>query len=109
MTINNSELLIQLQKAGLGFLKLERGNGYFYVRSDNTYASNVLMGLPSTSIPVCFFKHQTIETWVNDMREIWEAALTASGIDRGANSKVRSSEFKEETYNFIDGGGRYAL
>lgn len=80
MTIKNFELARQLQKAGIGFLELERGNGYFYVRSDNTYASNVLMGLPSTSIPVCFFKQQTIEAWVNDIREIWEEALESSGI-----------------------------
>ena len=44
-------------------IELVKGNGYFYVYSDNDTVGLKLAGLYTTSIGVCHLKHASIEKW----------------------------------------------
>ena len=51
---------------------LVKGAGYFYIHSDDDEMGNKIAGLYTSSIPVCHLNHQTVQTWVNDVRDILE-------------------------------------
>lgn len=59
----------KIQKV-LGDYLLCKGEGYFYVCSDDPNIGLKLAGLETTSIPVCYLKHQTVDQWVSDVRGI---------------------------------------
>ena len=71
MTIKNLKLRVLLERENLGFLELEKGEGYFYVWSANEAAADALVALPSTAIMNNSFRQQSVESWVEDMKAIW--------------------------------------
>lgn len=49
---------------------LVRGEGYFYIASDDNEVGIFLAGLYTTSIPVAKLSQQSVEVWVNDVRNL---------------------------------------
>ena len=74
MTIKNLKLRALLEREGLGFLELEKGEGYFYIWSPNDAAANALVALPTTTILNNSFGQQSVEGWVEDIKSIWRDA-----------------------------------
>jgi hypothetical protein len=58
-----------IKKAGLDII-LCKGEGYFYITSDDTDIGLYLSSLECTSIYVCHLNHQSVEDWVHDVKEI---------------------------------------
>ena len=72
MTIKNRKLLEALKKEGLEDINLEKENGYFWIWSDDEEMNLKITSLYSNSILVNFFKDQSIENWVKDIKELLE-------------------------------------
>ena len=72
MTIKNKKLLEALKKEGLEGINLEKGNGYFWIWSDDKEMNLKITSLYSNSILVNSFKDQSIENWVKDIKELLE-------------------------------------
>jgi len=51
-------------------IDLVRGEGYFYITSDDDVVNEKLAGLYTTSIPVFSIRHQTFDTWMNDIENL---------------------------------------
>jgi hypothetical protein len=51
---------------------LTRGKGYYYIWSDDETIQLKLAGLYTTSIPVYSIKEQTVERWIEDVKELLE-------------------------------------
>jgi len=59
----------------VGNVSLCKGDGYFYVTSDDRSLDLKLQSQQSTSIYVCHLNQQSVEAWVADVRDIAEQAL----------------------------------
>ena len=57
-------------KEQVGDVFLIKGKGYFYVSSDNDELALHLASLPSTSIYVCHINQQSVQDWVDDVKDI---------------------------------------
>jgi len=60
----------QAIKKEIGNFELRKGNGYFYVISEDPNIGLKLASLFSTSIFVCHLKHQSIYEWMQDVKRI---------------------------------------
>ena len=49
---------------------LIKGNGYYWISSNDDETSLYLAGLYTTSIPVCYLRHQSISGWIQDIISI---------------------------------------
>lgn len=72
MTVKNRKLKEALKKEGLENINLEKGNGYFWIWSDDEEMNLKITSLYSNSILVNSFKDQSIENWVKDIKELLE-------------------------------------
>lgn len=72
MTIKNRKLKEALKEEGLENINLEKGNGYFWIWSDDEEMNLKITSLYSNSILVNSFKDQSIENWVKDIKELLE-------------------------------------
>lgn len=72
MTIKNRKLKEALKEEGLENINLEKGNGYFWIWSDDEEMNLKITSLYSNSILVNSFKNQSIENWVKDIKELLE-------------------------------------
>ena len=54
----------------VGNYNLVKGEGYFYVTSEDYDLSLNLSGLYTTSIYVCHLNQQSVESWIKDVKEI---------------------------------------
>ena len=54
----------------VGNVTLRKGDGYFYVTSDDDQIDRALMAQYTTSIYVCHLNQQSVEAWVDDVRDI---------------------------------------
>lgn len=72
MTVKNRKLKEALKKEGLENINLEKGNGYFWIWSDDEEMNLRITSLYSNSILVNSFKDQSIENWVKDIKELLE-------------------------------------
>ena len=72
MTVKNRKLKEVLKKEGLENINLEKGNGYFWIWSDDKEMNLKITSLYSNSILVNSFKDQSIENWVKDIKELLE-------------------------------------
>ena len=72
MTVKNRKLKEALKKEGLENINLEKGNGYFWVWSDDEEMNLKITSLYSNSILVNSFKDQSIENWIKDIKELLE-------------------------------------
>lgn len=68
--VKNPKLYRLLKKEGLDKIILVKGDGYFYVTSDDDDVYDELCNLESTSIYVNSFYHQSPEKWVEDIKEL---------------------------------------
>jgi len=66
-TLNQVNKSIQKQ---IGNVILQKGDGYFYVSSEDAEIGLKLASLYSTSIYVCHLKQQSLEDWIKDVRQI---------------------------------------
>ena len=57
-------------QATIGNFLLVKGNGYFYVISNDDETSLKLWSLYSTSIYVCHLNQQSLEDWLKDVQQI---------------------------------------
>lgn len=73
MTINNKAFRKAMKEAGLEKVQLEKGNGYFYIWSDDEETAFCIAGLYSSSIMVNSFKHLSIEKWINEIKDLFES------------------------------------
>lgn len=63
MEIKNKELKKKLSRLGLNDIRLIKGQGYFYIISDERT-------LKESSIYLNSFNHQSIDEWVNDIIQL---------------------------------------
>lgn len=70
MTIKNKAFRKAMEKAGLGAVQLEKGDGYFWIWSDDDEMSDRILSLESNSILVVSFKYRSIEGWVKEIKEL---------------------------------------
>ena len=54
----------------VGNVILCKSEGYFFVSSDDSEMGLNLASLETTSIYVCHLNHQSVEQWVEDVRQI---------------------------------------
>ena len=66
-TLNQVNKAIQRQ---LGNFTLQKGEGYFYLSSEDNELGLKLASLKSTSIYVCHLNHQSLEEWLKDVKGI---------------------------------------
>ena len=59
----------------VGNVVLCKGEGYFYVSSDDAEIGLKLASLETTSIYVCHLNQQSVEEWVKDARQITSNVL----------------------------------
>ena len=70
MTITNKAFREAMKEAGLEKVQLEKGNGYFYIWSDDEETAFYIAGLYSTSIMVNSFNQLKIETWIKEIKQL---------------------------------------
>lgn len=51
---------------------LVKGEGYFYITSDDNEVGLKLAGFYQTSIYVCHLNHQSEEKWIEDVKRLME-------------------------------------
>lgn len=56
--------------AELPGIRLVKGNGYYYVTSNDDNLLEQICGLYTTSIGVCHISQQTVEQWIADVKYI---------------------------------------
>jgi hypothetical protein len=98
------------------FLKLVKGNGYFYFHSDDEFYGNLLCSLYTTSVGVCRISHLSLERWLEEADEIYEqikndippqiekTSYFWEAKDAGGNRYTRGREFctDEEALEWAD-------
>ena len=57
-------------EAGLEKVLLIKGEGYFYLTSEDEETAIEIAGLPENAIYVCAYNHQTPEQWVSDIKNL---------------------------------------
>lgn len=70
MTITNKAFRKAMKKAGLEKVQLEKGNGYFYIWSDDEETAFYIAGIEDNSILVNSFNHLKIETWIKEIKQL---------------------------------------
>ena len=70
MTINNKAFREAMKEAGLEKVQLEKGNGYFYIYSDDEETALQIAGLYDNCILCNSFKDQSIESWISDIKAL---------------------------------------
>jgi len=58
------------------------GGKYFYFYSDDPELGSKLAGLETTSVLTYSWSYQTLETWINDAKDIMEQVRK---VDKGEN------------------------
>lgn len=70
MTINNKAFRNAMKEAGLEKVQLEKGNGYFWIWSDDEELALEIAGLYDNCILCNSFKDQSIEAWIEDIKNL---------------------------------------
>jgi hypothetical protein len=60
-------------------VRLIRGNGYYYIVSDDEDMQLKICSLYTTSIGVYSVKHQAVQTWVNDVEALLKDECAPAG------------------------------
>ena len=68
--VKNHKLNKLLKQNGLEKIQLCKGNGYFWLTSDDDETYRILSGLETTSIYTNSFSDQTPEAWVEEIKEL---------------------------------------
>lgn len=72
MTITNKPFREAMKRAGLEKVQLEKGNGYFYIWSDDEETALMIAGLRDNMILANSFKHLPIANWIHEIKELLE-------------------------------------
>lgn len=59
-----------MERAGLEKVLLVKGEGYFYIASDDEETALEIAGLQENAIYVCAFNQQTPKQWVEDIKKL---------------------------------------
>lgn len=69
MTITNKAFRTAMKEAGLEKVQLEKGNGYFWIWSDDKELGIELAGI--SDVILCnSFKDQSIWSWIEDIKNL---------------------------------------
>lgn len=72
-SVKNRKFLKLMKTAGLEKVFLCKGNGYYYITSDDDDTWVLIDSLPETTIYVNSFNQQTPEQWVDDIKQLLKA------------------------------------
>ena len=73
-SVKNSKFLRLMKAAGLEKVLLCKGNGYYWISSDDEDTWALIDSLPETTIYVNSFNQQTPEQWVDDIKQLLSKA-----------------------------------
>lgn len=69
-SVKNRKFLRLMKAAGLEKVLLCKGDGYFYITSDDDEWAYKIMGMYENAIYLNSFNHQTPEQWVEDIKQL---------------------------------------
>lgn len=69
-SVKNRKFLRLMKTAGLEKVILCKGNGYYWITSDDNDTWALIDSLPETTIYVNSFNQQTPEQWVDDIKQL---------------------------------------
>ena len=72
-SVKNRKFLKLMKAAGLEKVLLCKGNGYYWISSDDEDTWALIDSLPETTIYVNSFNQQTPEQWVEDIKQLLKA------------------------------------
>jgi hypothetical protein len=72
-SVKNHKFLKLMKAAGLEKVLLCKGNGYYWISSDDEDTWALIDSLPETTIYVNSFNQQTPEQWVEDIKQLLKA------------------------------------
>ena len=72
-SVKNKKFLKLMKAAGLENVLLCKGNGYYWISSDDEDTWAFIDSLPETTIYVNSFNQQTPEQWVEDIKQLLKA------------------------------------
>ena len=72
-SVKNRKFLKLMKAAGLEKVLLIKGNGYYWITSDDNDTYALIDSLPETTIYVNSFNQQTPEQWVEDIKQLLNA------------------------------------
>lgn len=72
MTITNKAFRKAMKEAGLERVQLEKGEGYFYIWSDDEETALKIAGLYDNMIMVNSFNQLPIVVWIHEIKELLE-------------------------------------
>ena len=70
MTITNKAFRTAMKEAGLEKVQLEKGNGYFWIWSDDEELADRIASIYDNCILCNSFKDQSIENWIDDIKAL---------------------------------------
>lgn len=73
-SVKNRKFLKLMKAAGLEKVLLCKGNGYYYITSDDDDTWALIDSLPETTIYVNSFNQQYPEQWVDDIKQLLSKA-----------------------------------
>ena len=73
-SVKNKKFLKLMKAAGLEKVLLCKGNGYYYITSDDDDTWALIDSLPETTIYVNSFNQQYPEQWVDDIKQLLSKA-----------------------------------
>ena len=68
--VRNRKFLKLMKDAGLDNIILCKGDGYYWITSDDDATYNIIDSLPETTIYINSFNQQTPEQWVEDIKQL---------------------------------------
>lgn len=74
ISVKNKKFLKLMKAAGLEKVLLCKGNGYYYITSDDEDMWALIDSLPETTIYVNPFNQQYPEQWVDDIKQLLSKA-----------------------------------
>ena len=69
-SVKNKKFLKLMKAAGLEKVLLCKGDGYYYITSDDDDTWTLIDSLPETTIYVNSFNQQYPEQWVDDIKQL---------------------------------------
>lgn len=70
MRITNKAFRNAMKEAGLEKVQLEKGNGYFWIWSDDKELGDKIASIYDNAILCNSFKDQSIENWIEDIKAL---------------------------------------
>lgn len=92
-TVKNKKFLTLMKKAGLEKVLLCKGDGYFYITSDDDETYEEINSVMDQSIYVNSFSHQSPEQWVEDIKNLLKGTkLVREGLLSGPENTIQAGD-----------------